>query len=336
MTEIGPCYFVIFGATGNLASRKLLPALYELEAAGALHADLRFVAVARRAWQREHWLEHLKLSLDQHLGKECNAAVFERLAQRFDYVNGDINDPQAYRRLMDELSKPRMGTCENIVFYLAIRPSEFLGVIEHLHQVGISRGHGRHRIVVEKPFGEDVESARALNARLHQYFDEDQIFRIDHYLGKETVQNLLVFRFANTMIEPIWNRNYIDHVQITVAESEGVGTRAGYYDSAGALRDMLQNHLMQLLTLIAMEPPAMLDADALRDEKVKVLRSIRPIAPAAVGAHAFRPAISRRRASRKARPRKPTSPPSSTSTTGAGGTCRSICAPASACRKNFR
>jgi glucose-6-phosphate 1-dehydrogenase len=288
MTEIGPCYFVIFGATGNLASRKLLPALYELEAAGALHADLRFVAFARRAWQREHWLEHLKLSLDQHLGKECNAAVFERLAQRFDYVNGDINDPQAYRRLMDELSKPRMGTCENIVFYLAIRPSEFLGVIEHLHQVGISRGHGRHRIVVEKPFGEDVESARALNARLHQYFDEDQIFRIDHYLGKETVQNLLVFRFANTMIEPIWNRNYIDHVQITVAESEGVGTRAGYYDSAGALRDMLQNHLMQLLTLIAMEPPAMLDADALRDEKVKVLRSIRPIAPAAVGAHAFR------------------------------------------------
>jgi len=288
MAEIGPCYFVIFGATGNLASRKLLPALYELEAAGALHADLRFEAFARREWRREHWLEHLKLSLDQHLGKECNAAVFERFAQRFDYVNGDINDPQAYRRLMDELSKPRMGTCENIVFYLAIRPSEFLGVIEHLHQVGISRAHGRHRIVVEKPFGEDVESARALNARLHQYFDEDQIFRIDHYLGKETVQNLLVFRFANTMIEPIWNRNYIDHVQITVAESEGVGTRAGYYDSAGALRDMLQNHLMQLLTLIAMEPPAMLDADALRDEKVKVLRSIRPIAPAAVGAHAFR------------------------------------------------
>jgi len=288
MADLGPCYFVIFGATGNLASRKLLPALYELEAVGRLNPDLRFLAFARRDWRHEHWLEHLKLSLDQHLGKPCDAAVFDRFARRFDYLAGDVNDPQAYRRLMDELSKPRMGTCENIVFYLAIRPAEFMAVIEHLHQVGFSRGHGRHRIVVEKPFGEDIDSARELNARLHRYFDEEQVFRIDHYLGKETVQNLLVFRFANTLIEPTWNRNYIDHVQITVAESEGVGSRAGYYDGAGALRDMLQNHLMQLLTLVAMEPPATLDADALRDEKVKVLRSIRPIAPGAVKDHAFR------------------------------------------------
>jgi glucose-6-phosphate 1-dehydrogenase len=288
MTEPGPCYFVIFGATGNLASRKLLPALYELEAAGTLHADLRFVAFARRAWTQNDWLGYLRLSLNQHLGRDCEDAVFGRFARRFDYVAGDLSDPQAYQRLLEELSKPRLGTCENIVFYLAIKPSDFPGVIEQLDRIGIRRAHGRHRIVVEKPFGEDLESARELNARLHRHFDEEQIYRIDHYLGKETVQNLLVFRFANTMIEPIWNRNYIDHVQITVAESEGVGNRAGYYDGAGALRDMLQNHLMQLLTLVAMEPPATLDADALRDEKVKVLRSIRPIAPQAVAGDAYR------------------------------------------------
>jgi glucose-6-phosphate 1-dehydrogenase len=283
----GPCYFVIFGATGNLATRKLLPALYQLEAAGRLHADLRFVAFARREWEVDVWRDHLRRSLETHL-VDLEPAMFERFAARFDYVAGDLHDPPAYRRLMDELSKPRLGTCENIVFYLAIKPGDFLEVIEQLNRIGISRAHGRHRIVVEKPFGEDIDSARALNAKLHQYFDEEQVYRIDHYLGKETVQNLLVLRFANTLIEPIWNRNYIDHVQITVAESEGVGSRAGYYDTAGALRDMLQNHLMQLLTLVAMEPPATLDADALRDEKVKVLRSIRPIPAQAVAGHAFR------------------------------------------------
>lgn len=288
MTELGPCYFVIFGATGNLASRKLLPALYDLECAGKLHADLRLIAFARRDWTRVEWLEHLQLSLAQYLGKTCDRAIFDRFARRFDYVTGDLNDPLAYRRLLDELSKPRNGACENIVFYLAIKPSDVLPVIDQLDRIGISRAHGRHRIVVEKPFGEDIESARALNVLLHRHFDEDQIYRIDHYLGKETVQNLLVFRFANTMIEPIWNRNYIDHVQITVAEPEGVGTRAGYYEGTGALRDMLQNHLMQLLTLVAMEPPATLEADALRDEKVKVLRSIRPLSMSDVATHAFR------------------------------------------------
>ena len=300
MADIGPCYFVIFGATGNLANRKLLPALYGLEAVGKLNTDLRFLAFARRAWTRDDWLTHLKTSLDENLDKPCEAAMFARFAERFDYVEGDLADPQAYRRMMDEISKPRMGSCENIVFYLAIKPSDFLTVIEQLDRVGIRRAHGRHRIVVEKPFGEDIESARELNARLHQHFDEEQIYRIDHYLGKETVQNLLVFRFANTMIEPIWNRNYIDHVQITVAESEGVGNRAGYYDGAGALRDMLQNHLMQLLTLVAMEPPATLDADALRDEKVKVLRSIRPVGPAAVAENAFRAQYAAGRADGKA------------------------------------
>ncbi|GAB4513196.1 MAG: glucose-6-phosphate dehydrogenase [Sulfuricaulis sp.] len=287
MADLGPCYFVIFGATGNLASRKLFPALYQLEAAGKLHADLRFLAFARRDWTLSEWLGFLKQSILDHLDK-IDPEVFKRFEARFDYVAGDLNDPQAYKRMMDELSKPRMGVCENMVFYLAIKPSDFLSVIKQLSKIGISRTHGRHRIVVEKPFGEDIESARKLNAELHHYFDEEQIYRIDHYLGKETVQNLLVFRFANTLIEPIWNRNYIDHVQITVAESEGVGTRAGYYDTAGALRDMLQNHLMQLLTLTAMEPPAKIDADSLSDEKVKVLRTIRPIPPSEVSNYAYR------------------------------------------------
>jgi glucose-6-phosphate 1-dehydrogenase len=181
-----------------------------------------------------------------------------------------------------------MGTCESIVFYLAIHPSYYVEVITHLDRIGFNRQSGRHRIVVEKPFGVDIESGRQLNIQLHRSFDEEQIYRIDHYLGKEMVQNLLVFRFANTLIEPVWNRNYIDHVQITVAEDQGIDTRAGYYDKAGALRDMLQNHLMQLLTVVAMEPPATLDADALRDEKVKVLRSIRPIPKRAVNACAYR------------------------------------------------
>jgi len=175
-----------------------------------------------------------------------------------------------------------------VVFYLAVKPAEFPAVIHNLEAVGLNKPRGMNRVVLEKPFGEDIESALMLNQLLHQHFDEEQIFRIDHFLGKETVQNLLVFRFANTLIEPLWNRNFIDHVQITVAESNGIEKRADYYDQAGALRDMLQNHLMQLLTVVAMEPPAVLEADTLRDEKVKVLRSIRPISKRAVHAHAIR------------------------------------------------
>ncbi|MFL6653559.1 MAG: glucose-6-phosphate dehydrogenase [Sulfurifustis sp.] len=286
--SIGPCYFVIFGATGNLAATQLLPALYALEAGGHLNEDLRLVAFARRDWGRDAWREHLRAALEERLGGRYDRAVCERLAARFDYLQGDLHDAAAYSRLMETLGQPRTGTCENIVFYLAIKPGDFADVVVNLDRAGINRRQGRHRIVIEKPFGEDLDSARALNALLHKYFDEEQIYRIDHYLGKETVQNLFVFRFANTLIEAVWNRSYVDHVQITVAEQAGIGTRADYYDRAGALRDMVQNHLMQLLAVVAMEPPARLEADALRDEKVKVLRSIRPIPSDDVDAYALR------------------------------------------------
>ena len=283
-----PCNFVIFGATGNLASNKLLPALYNLEAAGRLPDSLNFVAFSRREWNDEVWHQHVEKLLQEKLKEQFSAEIFKKFIARFSYLQGELHDENAYQKLLTELSKPKLGACSNMLFYLAIKPTEFAAVIKNLEHIGLNKPRGLHRIVVEKPFGEDIESALVLNELLHKYFNENQIFRIDHYLGKETVQNLLVFRFANTLIEPLWNRNFIDHVQITVAEDIGIEKRADYYDKAGALRDMLQNHLMQLLTVVAMEPPAVLEADTLRDEKVKVLRSIRPISKRAVHAHAFR------------------------------------------------
>lgn len=287
---IYPCNFVIFGATGNLATIKLLPALYHLEMADRLPQGLTFTAFARRPWQLPEWLTFMRETLEKRTGDRFNEDIFTKFSARFSYFRGELQDPASYQRLHDELSKPAMGSCANLVFYLAIKPAEFSHVIKNLQESGFS-GHATrwlHRIVVEKPFGQDIESARVLNELLHRYFDEEQIYRIDHYLGKETVQNLLVFRFANTLIEPLWNRNFIDHVQITVAEDIGIQNRADYYDKSGALRDMLQNHLMQLLTVVAMEPPPAMEADALRDEKVKVLRSIRPVSKRSVHAHAFR------------------------------------------------
>ena len=285
---IEPCTFVIFGATGNLSYNKLLPALYHLEEAKRLPDAMRIVSFGRRDYDDEGWRSEVEGVLNSRVRRGLHAEVFQRFARRLHYFQGDMNDADAYRRLRRTLSEESHFP-DNVVFYMAIRPAEFGVVSDLLAESGLNvEDSGWRRLVIEKPFGYDLESAQLLEERLHRHFSETQLFRIDHYLGKSTVQNVLVFRFANLMMEPVWNRNYIDHVQITHAESKGIETRAEYYDSAGALRDMLQSHLLQMLTLVAMEPPAALDAESLRDEKVKVLKSIRPIPPSAVHAHAFR------------------------------------------------
>lgn len=280
--------FVIFGATGNLATIKLLPSLYHLDLAGRLPADLKFFAFGRRDWSTNDWVQHMGETLRERAKNRFEKKAFERFSARFSYFKGELNDAPSYTRLAETLGKVDGRNPSNTIFYLAIKPTEFSMVINNLAEAGFNKSTGKHRIVIEKPFGDDLESALLLNERLHHYFTEDQVYRIDHYLGKETVQNLLVFRFANLMIEPLWNRYYIDHVQITVAEDLGIENRADYYDRAGAMRDILQNHLMQLLTIVAMEPPPSMEADAIRDEKVKVLKSIRPISRRAIHAHAFR------------------------------------------------
>ncbi len=283
-----PCTFVIFGSTGNLSQNKLLPALYHLDAAHRLPEAMRVVGFGRRAWDADKWKQEVRALLSTRSRGGLNDEVYKRFETRLHYFRGDLNDADSYQRLAEFLAADE-DLAENIVFYMSIRPAEYGLVARSLAEVGLNRERsGWRRLVVEKPFGYDLESAQMLDQSLHRDFEEEQIYRIDHYLGKETVQNVLVFRFANLMLEPLWNRNYIDHVQITHSEVRGIEGRADYYDGAGALRDMIQSHLLQMLTLVAMEPPASLDAESLRDEKVKVLRSIRPIPQNAVHAHAFR------------------------------------------------
>ena len=271
-----PVAFVVFGVTGDLTRRKLMPALYELKKAGRLENPLYIIGFARRDWSDEVLQQHLMDGIQEFARDQpVDENVAKDLLKDAHYVRSTFEDIDGYRRLrtlLDDLNIP------NVMFYLATPPEEYITIIHNIGETQCNQGcQGWTRIVVEKPYGEDLESALHLDNEIHQVFREDQIYRIDHYLGKETVQNILVFRFANGIFEPIWNRNFIDFVQITVAETVGVGTRAGYYETAGVVRDMFQNHLLQLLSLTAMESPVAFNADAVRDEKVKVLKALRPM-----------------------------------------------------------
>ncbi|HWT46011.1 MAG TPA: glucose-6-phosphate dehydrogenase [Vicinamibacterales bacterium] len=275
-----PTVLVIFGASGDLTNRKLLPALYQLARGQRLPAQFKVLGVARTDWSDDAFRAHFHDSLKQFAGLAQPDDVSTALASDLFYVGGEMDDPGLYSRIAAKISEP--GWPDGVLFYFAIPPSVYGDVVKRLSEAGLVKPRtpaGWRRVIVEKPFGTDLKTARDLNAVLHQHLDEPQIFRIDHYLGKETVQNLLVFRFANGMFEPVWNRRYIDHVQITAAETVGVERRAGYYEGAGALRDMVQNHLMQVLTLVAMEPPIRFSAENVRDRKLDALLSIQPLVP---------------------------------------------------------
>ena len=276
-----PCSIVIFGASGDLTARKLIPALYHLFKEKQMPVAFRVVGFARREKTDESWRQELRIALDQFSRtKPVDETVWREFAANLVYCQGDLTDAGAYQKLECLLTGFGSGPLrENLLFYLAISPSQFGEVVEHVHRAGLLNKDGAawQRIVVEKPFGHDLNSAHALNNELTRFAHERQVFRIDHYLGKETVQNILMFRFSNSIFERLWNRESVDHVQITVSEKLGVGGRGGYYEEAGALRDMVQNHMLQVLALITMEPPVSLEAEAIRDEKVKLLKSIRPL-----------------------------------------------------------
>ncbi len=273
---------IIFGATGDLTKRKLFPALYNLAKAKFLPDNFAIVGVGRQEMTSEDFRSQIRGNLLEFIGKDIDKELLKWFEERTHYTGGDFADKKTFtelKKLLKELDK-QFDIPENYFFYLATPPSLFGLVTGKVGEIGLStETDGWRRFIYEKPFGHDLESARKLNAELQCLLKESQIYRIDHYLGKETVQNILVFRFGNSIFEPIWNRNYIDHVQITVAERLGVEQRGGYYDTAGALRDMIPNHIFQLVTLTAMEPPVSFEADAVRNEQVKILRAIQTFSP---------------------------------------------------------
>jgi glucose-6-phosphate 1-dehydrogenase len=279
---------VIFGASGDLTQRKLIPALFHLYRKNRLPPRTRIVGYARRPYSPEEFRAQLRAGLEQFAGQSFDAALWETFSREIWYARGDLNTRADFEQLLSTLTEIEAGPAHRL-YYLATAPEHYGPVAGHLGASGLAQEDGGYRrIVIEKPFGHDLASARALNAEIHGAFHESQIYRIDHYLGKETAQNILFFRFANTIFEPVWNRNYVFSMQLTVAEDVDVGHRAGYYDQAGVLRDMFQNHILQLLTLVTMEPPASFNADAIRNEKVKVLSAIRPIPAEKVAEHTVR------------------------------------------------
>ncbi len=270
---------VIFGALGDLASRKLLPAIYNLAHEGALPERIELIGISRAETSDEQFRDHVRESIDRFSRRRPNADVLDGLLESVRFVTGAFDDDDLYPRLRTVIESidEAAGSAMNRVFYLSTAPEFFPIITGNLGEAGLNTTEDAEvRVVIEKPIGYDLASALSLNAAVLNYFDESQVFRIDHYLGKETVQNLMALRFANALFEPVWNRNFIDHVQITASEDIGVGTRAGYYEGAGALRDLVQNHMLQLLALLTMEPPTSFEANRLRDEKVKVLEAIVP------------------------------------------------------------
>ena len=280
LRKADPCSFVVFGATGDLTRRLLVPALYNLAAADLLPEGFALVGVGRTPQSVDAFRASLLEGLRAFPTRAVEPKIADRLLGCVTYVQGDIDDPGSYERLrgtLERIEQAAQAGC-NRLYYLALPPDAFGPVVEHLGRSGLTRrdeGCGWRHVIIEKPFGTDLSSAQALNRQLLKVLDEDQIYRMDHYLGKETVQNIMVLRFANGLFEPIWNRNHIDHVQITVAETVSVERRGRFYDATGALRDMVPNHLFQLLSLTAMEPPGRFDADAVRSAKAAVLDAIR-------------------------------------------------------------
>src|SRR6266705_5484109 len=278
------CIMVIFGAAGDLTKRKLIPALYNLKHKDLLSDNFAVIGVARAELDDDEFRKRLRDDINKFATDKVDPETWEWLEERLYYVSGNFDDDQTFSRLKDSLAKldRERQTEGNVVFYLATAPEYFAEVVQKIGAAGLTdeENKGWKRAVIEKPFGSDLKSARKLNKDITQVLKEDQIYRIDHYLGKETVQNIMVFRFGNGIFEPIWNRRYIDCVQITAAEKVGVEKRGGYYEGAGALRDMVPNHLLQLVTLTAMEPPISFDANAVRDEQAKILHAIQPPSPA--------------------------------------------------------